>query len=473
MQLIISFPPFQRWVRGDKLDATSQRIGISPEIGLYKYSYLLVRFMEFYLLNSWITNFCWVFGSIFFVELVRDIYHVVSHIWSPLYKWHGWHHRVFRPDLTPVSKEIYQKATWYHDVPESLVMLTFSLLLWGLAFVWTNYEQWATFGGVVYALGFFFSALARATGIPKVDQLTDLTHLPGSFSAPPATWFVNRSYHWRHHFDNQNAYFCGTITLVDKLMGKALSLKGKTIAVTGASGSLGRSLLQHLHKAGAKVIALTSQEQPITLNVDGENLEIRTITWQINQEDNLADLLEKVDILVLNHGINVHGERTAEAIAKSYEINTFSSWRILELFLKTVRTNSGIACKEVWVNTSEAEVSPAFSPLYELTKRTIGDLVTLRRLDAPCVIRKLILGPFKSNLNPIGIMSADWVAKQIVRLAQADVRTITVTINPLTFVAIPIKEFFVSTYFKLFSFNSQRLLAQESEENQEEMEDIG
>ncbi|NER08801.1 MAG: bifunctional sterol desaturase/short chain dehydrogenase, partial [Okeania sp. SIO3C4] len=242
-----------------------------------------------------------------------------------------------------------------------------------------------------------------------------------------------------------------TLSLVDKLMGTALSLKGKTIAVTGASGSLGRSLLRHLHKAGAKVIALTSGNQTITLNIDGEELEINTINWQVSQENNLADLFEKVDILVLNHGINVHGEKTAEAIAKSYEINTFSSWRMLEIFLKTVRTNSDIACKEVWVNTSEAEVSPAFSPLYELTKRTLGDLVTLRRLDAPCVIRKLILGPFKSNLNPIGIMSADWVAKQIVKLAKADVRTIIVTINPLTFVGIPMKEFFVSTYFKLFT----------------------
>jgi hypothetical protein len=129
----------------------------------------------------------------------------------------------------------------------------------------------------------------------------------------------------------------------------------------------------------------------------------------------------------------------------------FSSWRLLELFFTTVRTNEDVARKEVWVNTSEAEVSPALSPLYELSKRTLGDLVTLRRLDAPCVVRKLILGPFKSNLNPIGVMSADKVAKQIVNLATRDVRNIIVTINPLTFLAYPIKEFCVTTYFKLFS----------------------
>jgi hypothetical protein len=123
----------------------------------------------------------------------------------------------------------------------------------------------------------------------------------------------------------------------------------------------------------------------------------------------------------------------------------------MELFFTTVRTNQDIARKEVWVNTSEAESNPAFSPLYELTKRTLGDLVTLRRLDAPCIVRKLILGPFKSNLNPIGVMSADWVAKQIVKQAKADNRNIIVTINPLTFITFPIKELLNSVYFKLFS----------------------
>jgi hypothetical protein len=185
--------------------------------------------------------------------------------------------------------------------------------------------------------------------------------------------------------------------------------------------------------------------------VNGDSLPVKTIIWQVGKESELAGHLEKVDILILNHGINVHAARTAEAIALSYEINTFSSWRLLELFFTTVRTNEDVARKEVWVNTSEAEVSPALSPLYELSKRTLGDLVTLRRLDAPCVVRKLILGPFKSNLNPIGVMSADKVAKQIVNLATRDVRNIIVTINPLTFLAYPIKELCVTTYFKLFS----------------------
>ena len=234
-------------------------------------------------------------------------------------------------------------------------------------------------------------------------------------------------------------------------MGTALSLKGKKIGVTGASGSLGVALLKHLHLAGAKVTALTSQSQEISIENNGEKIPIKTISWEVGKEGELSPILEEIDILIINHGINVHQKRNEEAIAVSYEVNAFSGWRLIELFLSKVRTNEDKVRKEVWVNTSEAEVNPAFSPLYELTKRTLGDLVTLRRLDSPCVIRKLILGPFKSNLNPIGIMSADWVGKQIVGLAQRDFRNIIVTVNPITFLAFPVKEFLGSIYFKLFS----------------------
>ncbi|MGL6137847.1 MAG: bifunctional sterol desaturase/short chain dehydrogenase [Planktothrix sp.] len=403
------------------------------------------------MVTVWIGNLAWGVGSILGVEIVRDVYHVVAHIFPPLYRLHNWHHRVFRPDLTTVSEEIYRQAHWYNDVPEAGVMLGFSFVFLAIAHIYTPENQGFALLGCLYTLSFLFSAIARGLGIPNIDKLTDLTHTPGEFSSPPAPWMVNRTYHWRHHFDNQNAYFCGTLTLLDKIMGTALSLKGKTVAVTGASGTLGQALLFHLHAKGAKVLALTSSNQPLSLTVEGETIAIKTVTWQVGQEQQLGELLQKVDILIINHGINVQGMRTEDAIAQSYQVNTFSGWRLLELFLSTVKTNADIAKKEVWVNTSEAEVSPALSPLYELSKRTLGDLITLRRLDAPCVIRKLILGPFKSNLNPIGVMSPNWVAKQVIKQAQGDVRNIIVTINPLTFIAFPIKEFWVSTYFKLFS----------------------
>ncbi|MEO1671853.1 MAG: bifunctional sterol desaturase/short chain dehydrogenase [Cyanobacteria bacterium J06631_2] len=401
--------------------------------------------------GSWVTGLAIALASVLWVELVRDFYHTLSHLWQPLYRLHVWHHKVFRRDLSVVSEEIYRQAHWYNDVPESLVMLVLSILPWQLTQSWDFTPQWAVWTGSLYTFSFLLSAIARGLGIPWIDELTDVTHRPGEFTNLPSRWFVNRPYHWRHHFDNQDAYFSGTLTLVDKLMGTALSLKNKRIAVTGASGTLGTALLTQLHLAGAKVIALTSSETEITLDIAGEKMPIKTISWQTGQEEDLRSELAKIDILILNHGVNVYGQRDKAAIAKSYEINTFSTLRLMELFFQTIKSDRDMIRKEVWVNTSEAEVNPAFSPLYELSKRAIGELVTLRRLDAPCMVRKLVLGPFKSKLNPVGIMSAEWVAKQIVNLAKRDVRNIIVTINPLTFLLLPIKEFLTASYFRWFS----------------------
>ncbi|MGK7943507.1 MAG: bifunctional sterol desaturase/short chain dehydrogenase [Microcystaceae cyanobacterium] len=398
-----------------------------------------------------VTTSAIAFISILWVELIRDSYHLLSHYWQPLYRLHSWHHRVFRPNLTPISEEIYRKAHWYNDVPEAFVMLGFSLLCPLLGMIWQIPYHGVSWLGSIYTIGFLGTAIARGLGVPNIDELTDLTHLPGEFKQLPSKWMVNRPYHWRHHFDNQKAYYCGTFTFVDKIMGTALSLKGKTVAVTGASGTLGQALLRELCLNQAKVIALTSKDQEISLNIEGETKPIKTLTWQVGAEENLLSELEKIDILIINHGINVHEQRTSEAIEKSYQVNAFSVWRLMELFLKTIKTNKDKACKEIWINTSEAEISPAISPLYELSKRTIGDLITLRRLDSPCVIRKLILGPFKSNLNPIGVMSADWVAKQIISLAKRDFRDIIVTINPITYVVFPLKEWSKSLYFSWFT----------------------
>ncbi|MFB2920856.1 bifunctional sterol desaturase/short chain dehydrogenase [Aerosakkonema funiforme] len=374
--------------------------------------------------------------SVIFAELVRDVYHLAGHYWKPLQSYHTLHHKAYRRDLSMTSLEMYKKAQWYNDVPEALVMVGSTALVAGLA---QNYGMWL---GCLYSLMFLIPAIARSQGLLLQ---TDLTHKPGDLVEIPSRWTVNRTYHWRHHFDQGNAYFCGYFTVVDKVLGTSLSLKGKVVAITGASGTLGQALIEELSLQGAKVVALTTTK-------DAQfKAGIEVLQWQLGAEADLMTRLKSVDILIVNHGVNVYGDRSPEAIQKSYEINTFSALKLAELFLSTVTESDHKAIKELWFNTSEAEVNPALSPLYELSKRTLGDLITLRRLDAPCIIRKLILGPFKSQLNPYGVMSARWVSWAIVALAKRDFRNIIVTINPITYIAFPIKEFFQSLYFRLFT----------------------
>jgi hypothetical protein len=112
----------------------------------------------------------------------------------------------------------------------------------------------------------------------------------------------------------------------------------------------------------------------------------------------------------------------------------------------------------LWVNTSEAELMPAVSPLYEISKRLLGQLLSLRSLDQQgpraCRIRRLVLGPFRSALNPIGVMSADFVAGQVIAQVRRGVGLVIVTPNPLTYLLFPLAVLVRRLYFGLTSRSS-------------------
>lgn len=218
-----------------------------------------------------------------------------------------------------------------------------------------------------------------------------------------------------------------------------------TVAITGAGGALGQALLRRWHARGARLIALSHSERPIALE-DGEGrpIPLQQRRWQVGDEEGLCDCLEQVDVLVLNHGINVHGARTAEAVERSLQVNALSTWRLLELFAGIAAQRAGAEPgrrrAEVWINTSEAEIQPALSPLYEISKRLLGQLLSLRAVELGnrLRLRRLVLGPFRSELNPIGVMDADWVAGEILRQVDWNCSLIVVTVNPLTYVLMPL-----------------------------------
>lgn len=231
---------------------------------------------------------------------------------------------------------------------------------------------------------------------------------------------------------------------------------GRTVAVSGAGGSLGRALLQELHRQGARLIALSSSARPIALqDHDGQPIPLHQVVWQCGQEQALGSVLAGVDVLVLNHGVNVHGARDAGAVQQSLEVNALSSWRLLELFADLATADGPERpARELWMNTSEAEIQAAVSPLYEISKRLQGQLLSLRSLDlaGPHLrIRRLVLGPFRSALNPIGVMSAEFVAREILRQASWNCGLVIVTPNPLTYVLMPLATLSRWAYFRLVS----------------------
>jgi len=192
------------------------------------------------------------------------------------------------------------------------------------------------------------------------------------------------------------------------------------IGITGANGSLGRALTKTLRNKGAFVIGLTSQ------NIDNSNNSNQTpnqwIKWKCGEEEKLDKTLKVLDIIILNHGINHQGFLSNNEINESLEINSLSTWRLINRFEMISKLQEQKSSpREIWVNTSEAEIQPALSPIYEISKRLIGQLVTLKwsrdnkNKTSNLKIRKIVLGPFRSELNPIGIMNAELVANQIIK----------------------------------------------------------
>ena len=227
--------------------------------------------------------------------------------------------------------------------------------------------------------------------------------------------------------------------------------KEKTIGITGASGTLGKELTKLFRQKGFKVIGFTHNKTNSEINLESPN---EWIKWECGKESTLKKYLKKIDILILNHGI-YNLSRENSNFENSIEINALSKFKFLNLFEEIAVKNKSFAKKEIWINTSEAEILPALNPSYEISKSLIGRLVSFKKnlLDKDTkkkfIIKKIILGPFKSELNPIGIMSPQFVSRKIYDLANSKSYLIIISPNPLSYLLFPLKEFFNFLYCRI------------------------
>ncbi len=230
----------------------------------------------------------------------------------------------------------------------------------------------------------------------------------------------------------------------------------KTIGITGAGGSLGKALTKKFRSHGHKIIGFTHNRKPLELVEEGPN---EWVYWECGKEFLLENSLSKIDILILNHGIYNY----QQDLEKSIEINATSKIIILKLFEKISLSQSiESSPKEIWINTSEAEILPALNPCYEISKSLIGQVVTFKRnfnnqnKSRNLIIKKIILGPFKSDLNPIGIMSPESVASLIFYFSKICNYLIIISPNPLTYILFPLREFYFFVYYQLLRFFMKR-----------------
>ncbi len=230
----------------------------------------------------------------------------------------------------------------------------------------------------------------------------------------------------------------------------------KTIGITGAGGSLGKALTKQFSSHGHKIICFSHNKK---IHESVERATNEWVYWECGKEFLLENILSKIDILILNHGIY----DSKQDVEQSIEINATSKIKILRLFEKISLSQSVDSLpKEIWINTSEAEIFPALNPCYEISKSLIGQVVTFKKNfnnqneTSNLIIKKIILGPFKSNLNPIGIMSPEFVASLIIHFSKISKYLIIVSPNPLTYIFFPLKEFYFFVYYKFLKFFMER-----------------
>ena len=233
----------------------------------------------------------------------------------------------------------------------------------------------------------------------------------------------------------------------------------KTIGITDAGGSLGKALTKKFSSHGYDVIGFTHNKNPEKTFDEGPN---EWIYWECGKEFLLKNSLMKIDILILNHGI--YHAKSEQDLEKLIEINAISKLKILRLFEKISLAQSiDSSPKEIWINTSEAEILPALNPCYEISKSLIGQAITFKKNfsnqndSKNLVIKKIILGPFKSDLNPIGIMSPELVANLIIDVSKISNYLIIVSFNPLTYILFPLREFYFFVYYQFLKLFKRKL----------------
>jgi hypothetical protein len=240
-------------------------------------------------------------------------------------------------------------------------------------------------------------------------QGKDYNHIP-YLIVPVAreTLFVRAPYHAMHHIF-PDSYLSSYTTLFDVLMGTACQVRGRRVALTGASGSFGSAIKELLERTGAIVT-------PLQFSVD----------WSYEDYSGADAVLESADILVLAHGAK--GEQAMQA-------NCDSFLALIDRF-KSLTRHRQIPV-EVWAVGSEIECHPTFGNAglrsYARSKRAFGRAAARLVHDRDILFRHVVPSAFRSRMGP-GLMSGRTAAAIAFWLIRRGFRYVPVTYTGIAFV---------------------------------------
>jgi monoglucosyldiacylglycerol epimerase len=341
-------------------------------------------------------------GLFVVATFVFDAIHFSLHLClNSRYRWlrrlaspHEAHHAFFDHRLR-YDEEATLPNLLHHVIPEYATQL----VVCGLALVVLGPPP------VIVVVSIFTALFASA----MILQGKDHNHIPFAIiPVPRATVFVRAPYHAMHHIYPES-YLSSYTTLFDGLMGTACQVRGRLVALTGASGSFGSAMKNLLERAGASVI-------PLRFGVD----------WNYEDYSGADAVLESADILVLAHGAK--GEQAMQA-------NCDSFLALIDRF-KSLALHRQVPV-EVWAVGSEIECHPTFGNpslrSYALSKRAFARRAARLMNDPDVLYRHVVPSAFRSQMGS-GLMTGRTAAAIAFWLIRRGFRYVPVTYTGIAFV---------------------------------------
>jgi len=316
-----------------------------------------------------------------------DVVHFLLHRWQRsrfaiLRTFGGWHqvHHDFLDKNMDVHPELKARNFWAHLVPEYLTSIGGTLLLL-LIFSAASVAIVCAVHTILF-------------GVRIVTEGIDTHHMAADrLSGQRGLIFVRPAYHALHHV-NPMAFYSSFLNVFDMIVGTAWSIRGKRIAVTGASGAFGSEIADRLEKAGATVAR-------IGRGLDG------------------ADLTE-TDVLVLAHGSKGDAEECWLANFRTP----------IDLGNRLIETAKGrLVPPEIWGVGSEAELYGIGD--YAMSKREFANYAaTYWRRSREVTYRHIVPSAFRSAMG-WGPMSAGFAAAWALFLIRRGFAYVPVTMTTL------------------------------------------
>ena len=300
---------------------------------------------------------------------------------------HQAHHDFFDTRLR-LHEELIGRNLLHHVVPEVLTQLAVTSVAFAVL------PPWPVLAAMAVEVAFGVSTL--------LVRGKDPYHRPVARVPAPRSWVVTPEYHAVHHVHPDTHYGSYTV-LFDMLLGTAVGLKGRTVALTGAGGAFGSALRELLEAEGARVVPLK-----FGAAFDGRGVA-----------ESGREVLASADLLVLAHG---------SRRVRPMEGNCDSFVALIETF-KALTAGRQVP-PEVWALGSEIEAHPSFGiaelQAYSASKRAFARHARRYAQDREICYRHIVPSAFRSAMGP-GLISARMAARAALFLIRRGFRYVPVT----------------------------------------------